>query len=80
LIRIPKEELESFTPETAAQEIALARIKEARKSGGLHDAKEIANRTEGQAPQAIDLTTNGNNINPLSNLTTEELRKLAQDK
>jgi hypothetical protein len=55
-------ELEAFaqTPKkdrTVAMDIAYARVLASRKS--LPDVKEITDRTEGKAPQSIDLTTGG---------------------
>lgn len=55
LMRMTTAELDQFTPETVAQDIALQRIKAARKEAGLNDAKEITDRTEGKAPQYIGL-------------------------
>lgn len=64
LMRLPPSELASFKPETVAQEIALARLRAARKmDSGLPDTKEISDRTEGRAPQAIDITTGGERLN-----------------
>lgn len=61
LMRMTPEELDKFKPETVAQQIALARIKEAEKS--LPDVKEITDRTEGKAPQNIDVTSGGEKLN-----------------
>lgn len=55
LMRMKPAELAKFKPETVAQKIALTRIKEAIKTGGLPDAKEITDRTEGKAPQFIGI-------------------------
>lgn len=77
LLRMNPEELADFKPETGAQEIALIRYKQAKKANGLNDAKEITDRTEGRAPQAIDLTTKGESINPFHELSADDLRKLA---
>lgn len=55
LMRMTTDELDTFTPETVAQDIAFQRIKAARKEAGLNDAKEITDRTEGKAPQYIGL-------------------------
>jgi hypothetical protein len=60
---------------TVVEDLAYARVIAARKS--LPDVKEITDRTEGKAPQSIDMTSNGESINPYGNLTAEELRKLA---
>ena len=43
----------------------------------LQYLKEVTDRTEGKAPQTVDVTTQGESINPLNSLTVEELRKLA---
>lgn len=59
LMRMTPEELVEFKPETVAQEIALARIRESKKAGGLHDAKEVTDRTEGKAPQFIGIGGEG---------------------
>ena len=42
---------------TVAMDIAYSRVLAARKS--LMDVKEITDRTEGKAPQSIDVTTGG---------------------
>lgn len=77
LMRMTPQELAEFKPETVAQQIALKRISAAITELGLADTKEITDRTEGKAPQSIDMTTAGESINAFSSLTTEELRKLA---
>lgn len=76
--RMSDEELKTFKPQTQFQKIALARVKAARdEKFGLQDAKEITDRTEGKAPQSVDVTTNGESINPYNGLTEAELKKLA---
>jgi hypothetical protein len=37
---------------------------------------DMLDRAMGKAPQEIDITTDGESINPMAGLTTEELRKL----
>lgn len=71
-----EEEFAEYVPKTKAQRIAYNRIKDAEDN--LNDAKEITDRTEGKAPQSVDVTTQGESINPYAALTTEELRKLAK--
>lgn len=79
IMRMSPKEYKEFKPETVAQEIALARIKAARSSlTGLQDAKEITDRTEGKAPQRIDVTNPDGSLNPYAALSTEELKKLAK--
>jgi hypothetical protein len=53
LMRMTPDEIRLFKAETVAQKIALARITEALKVGGLSETKEITDRTEGKAPQYI---------------------------
>lgn len=77
LLRMTPEELDEYVPETNAQAIAKTRIIAARGDNGLMDTKEITDRVEGKAPQSVDVTTQGESINPYAALTTEELRKLA---
>lgn len=74
-LAMSEEEFAEFKPQTKAQRIAYNRVKDAEDS--LNDTKEITDRIEGKAPQSIDMTSKGESINPYSNLTTEELRKLA---
>lgn len=62
LIRLPFSELEKFEPETVAQKIALKRIMVAITNEGLHDTKEITDRTEGKAAQSIDVTSDGEKL------------------
>lgn len=80
--RMTEDELEAYREEkegqlTRFEKIALARVKAAEDS--LNDAKEITDRTEGKAPQSIDMTSKGESINPYSALTTEELRKMIKE-
>lgn len=62
LMRMEPAELDAFKPQTVAQEIAVARVKQARKDTGLLDTKEITDRTEGKAPQSIDVTSGGDKL------------------
>lgn len=63
LMRMSPEQLIEFKPETVAQDIAKSRIQAARdKKFGLADTKEISDRTEGKAPQSIDVTSGGEKI------------------
>lgn len=64
LMRLPFKELANFEPETVAQKIALQRVRTAITNDGLHDTKEITDRTEGKAPQAIDLTSSDGSMTP----------------
>ncbi len=48
---------------TMAERLAYTRVAAADKS--LPDFKEIADRTEGKAPQGIDITSNGETIAPV---------------
>lgn len=50
---------------TRAQRIALVAVK--RAEDNIHYLREIANRTEGKSPQAIDLTTKGESLNTFTN-------------
>lgn len=62
LLRMSPEQLYSFQPETVAQQIAHQRLMNAMSSDGLNDTKEVTDRTEGKAPQSIDMTSNGETI------------------
>lgn len=79
-LNMTPEELRAFAnipdnERTIAMNIAYSRILASRKS--LADVKEITDRTEGRAPQAIDITTGGDKLNPYASLTIDELKKLA---
>lgn len=63
LMRFSPEELIAFKPETVAEKIAMNRVKEAYQN--LNDVKEITDRTEGKAPQTIDLMNNGDSFEPV---------------
>lgn len=65
ILRMSDEELADFKPETQAQKIALKRIKIAVTELGLNDTKEITDRTEGKAPQTIDMTNDGGKFEPV---------------
>ena len=71
LMRMSPGELNVFEPETVAQQIALQRIKIAATTAGLNDTKEISDRTEGKAPQSIDVTSGGESIAPLVRIIDE---------
>lgn len=72
LMRLTPEELSAFKPETVAQEIALKRITAARTAKGLNDTKEITDRTEGKAPQSLDVTSGGEPIKALVEFIGDE--------
>lgn len=62
--RMSDEEIENYIPKTQFERIALARIKAAKDlKHGLADSKELTDRTEGKAPQSIDVTTGGEKLN-----------------
>jgi hypothetical protein len=66
LMRMSEEEFREFagkTDKTVAEAIAYNRLKAAYKS--LPDAKEITDRTEGKAIQAIDHTSDGDKLEGL---------------
>lgn len=65
IIRLPFKELKNFQPETVAQKIAYQRVTAAISDQGLQDTKEITDRTEGKAPQSIDVTSDGNELKPI---------------
>lgn len=74
--RMSDEELAEFIPANQNQKIALKRVQDAVDD--LTTTKEITDRTEGKAPQSIDVTSDGDSIRAqYVPLTTEELRKLA---
>jgi len=64
LIRLSQSEFEKFKPQTIAQELAYNAILEAK--GDLPYLKEVTDRTEGKAIQAIDHTTDGEKINQVT--------------
>lgn len=55
IMRMSDDELEAFKPSTQAEKIALMRVNQAAEKLGLADAKELADRTEGKAPQFFGL-------------------------
>jgi predicted transcriptional regulator len=60
------------TIRTVAEDLAFKRVYNAQKE--LAEFKEVADRTEGRAPQSIDMTTKGEKIGN----STEEIAKLIQ--
>lgn len=59
------EELKAWnnTPEserTVAMDIAYSQV--VKSKGSLNHAKEVTDRTEGKAPQSIDVTSDGNEL------------------
>lgn len=71
LMRLTPDKLAEFEPTTVAQKIALKRIQTAITEGGLNDTKEITDRTEGKAPQSIDLTSGGKTVVALVEFMTD---------
>jgi hypothetical protein len=68
-------ELAVFEPKTVADEIALARVQGAKGKRGLAETVEITDRTEGKAPQTINV----NDVNELERLVIRvQERVLAQ--
>ena len=63
------------TDKKVVENLAYNAVLRAKES--LNDVKEITDRTEGKAPQAIDVTTKGESINPFHELSADDLRKLA---
>lgn len=62
-LSMSEEEFNSYIPETMAQVTAYDMVKNA-KANRTDIVKEITDRTEGKAPQSIDMTTNGDSLNP----------------
>jgi len=60
LIRLDIEAFRDFQPGTMAQELAYAAVLEAKEE--LAYLKEVTDRTEGKASQAIDVTSDGNEL------------------
>ena len=60
LLSLSLDELKEYKPVTVAQKIAYEAIKEA--SSELLYLKEVTDRTEGKAPQAVDHTSGGDKI------------------
>jgi len=56
---------------TVAQEIAYGRVVASRKS--LADTKELTDRTEGKAKEALDITSLGEKIEPVVIYRPEKL-------
>lgn len=53
LLALTPVELENYNPQTIAEKVALARVKQAMLKGGLKDADFIADRAEGKAVQTV---------------------------
>jgi len=47
--------------------------------GNWNIIKEMTEQVYGRAAQAIDVTTKGESVNPVTSLTADELRKLANN-
>jgi len=74
-LSMSEEDFAEYTPVTKAQRIAYNRVKASEES--LNDVKEITDRTEGKAPQTLDISNPDGSLNPYSQLSIEELRKFA---
>lgn len=60
IIRLSVNELETFKPETVAQQLAYNSVMEAKNE--LSYLKEVTDRTEGRAMQQTDITSQGEKI------------------
>lgn len=84
LIRMTDAELKEFKNRmdrgecTQAEKIGYQRVKDANKD--LQTTKEITDRTEGKAPQAIEFTNPDGSMGAYAALSPDELRKLADSK
>ena len=63
---------------TVVEDLAYARVVAAKKS--LVDVKEITDRTEGKAPQSIDLTSNGETLGDIDGARAEQLLKARRNR
>jgi len=83
LILLAPDELDGYEPVNVAEEIALRQIKDARGSSPLTPSlpavKEITDRTEGKAPQRVDITSDVN-VNVVQvRVILDAATKLARD-
>ena len=76
IIQMSDEELQGLidNEEAAAFDKRLAH---AVKNGQWRELEGMINQVYGKPKESVDLTTKGKSLNPYSNLSTEELRKLA---
>jgi hypothetical protein len=63
---------------TVAMDLAYGRIVAARKS--LQDIKEVTDRTEGKAPQSIDLTTGGDKLGAIDSARADQLLRARRNR
>jgi len=75
--RMEEAEFLSFKPANINQKIALNRVLRAMKDDkeSLAETKEIADRTEGKARERVDITTDGESLNKVRELTDEQLKE-----
>lgn len=75
--RMEEAEFLSFKPANINQKIALNRVLRAMKDDkeSLAETKEIADRTEGKARERVDITTAGESLNKVRELTDEQLQE-----
>lgn len=64
LLRMPDDEYEKFKPANKSQKIAWSMVENADERRP-DIVKEITDRTEGKAPQSIDLKSDGEKFQPL---------------
>lgn len=76
MMKLSKSELQEIIDDESAPlfEVKLA---EAIRDGNWTVIKEMTQEVYGKPAQSVDLTTKGESMNPITQLTTEELRKLA---
>src|SRR4030095_4686582 len=80
LMSLPLADLERFVPSNAAEVAALKQVRATMDTpplDALPSLKEITDRTEGKAPQRVDVTANVVNINVQVQLFIDGARDLA---
>ena len=76
MMKLSKSELQEIVDDET-RPLFEQRLAEAIRDGNWNVIREMIDQVYGKAKESVDVTTQGESINPYAALTTEELRKLA---
>ena len=78
MMKLSEQEIEGIINDELAPKFE-KKLAEALRDGNWNVIREMIDQVYGKAKESVDVTTQGESINPYAALTTEELRKLIKE-
>ena len=78
MMKLSEQEIEYIINDELAPKFE-KKLAEALRDGNWNVIREMIDQVYGKAKESVDVTTQGESINPYAALTTEELRKLIKE-